>query len=50
MFADLHKDVFADFSESIRALVLPQFDALEALRMDRIANAFSRADVFRSLV
>lgn len=48
-FADLHKGVLADVNESIRALALPQFGTLEALGVDRIANAFSHVDVFTSL-
>lgn len=48
-FADLHKDVLADTNESIRALIFPQLNALDALGIDRIANAFSHADVFKSL-
>jgi len=48
-FADMHKDVMADVNESIRALSLPQFNALEALGINRIADTFSHVDVFKSL-
>ena len=49
MFADFHRDHISDIRQSIRALALPQFDALEAVRMDRIKCALSCADVFKSL-
>lgn len=48
-FADLYKGVSADVNQSINAVLLPRFGALEALGLDRIANAFSQVEVFKSL-
>lgn len=48
-FADLYKDVLADVNQSINAVLLPRFGTLEALGLDRIANAFSQVEVFKSL-
>jgi len=47
--AELYKGTFADVNQSINAVLLPRLGTLEALRLDRIANAFSQVEVFKSL-